>query len=622
MDRESLERWCERGILGLVLGLLIFGPLAYGAVRTLEFALVQALVLVVVLLWILRLWLHPRPVFFWPPICWAVLAFVVYAIVRYRIAPIEYVARLELTKILTYAFLFLAIINNLSRQESTQIISLALITLAAALSMFAVFQFITHYDRIWTMTKPEGYISRGSGTFINPNNFAGFLEMILPCALAYTLIGRFSHASKVVLGYASLAIIVGIGVTLSRGGWIATALMLGVFSLVLLLQRDFRLRSTVVMAVLLLAGIAFVAKAHQSQKRFEQLVTAVKQNEKLKDDRFLYWKTAAQIWRENIWLGAGPAHYDYRFPQYRPADLQGVPQYVHNDYLNTLADFGLIGLALVLSFIFLFYMGVFKTWRFVQRSPNDLGTKSSNKAAFVLGGSLGALALIFHSFVDFNMQIPANAILALTLIALVTNYIRFATETFWSSLGLARKIFLTVVGLAGLFYLAPQIAQRVHENSLLTQAAGKDDFSEEKLALLKKAFVVEPKNFETAYSIGRILRSRSLAGNRGYESLAQEAMKWFQRSIDLNPFYPFSFVGYGMCLDWLDKNEEAAKYFAQAARLDPNGYYTLALQGWHLLQLGDYPGAKKLFERSEILQPNLIAESYLEIIERKLSEPP
>ncbi len=617
MDRESLDRWCERGILGLVLCIVILGPLAYGAVQTLQFASIQGLVLAIVLLWILRLWINPRPVFFWPPIGWAVLAFVAYAIARYRIAPIEYVARIELTKILTYAFLFLAIINNLSRQESTQIIGLALIGLAAALSMFAVFQFITHYDRVWTMIKPEGYVVRGSGTFINPNHFAGFLEMILPLALAYTLVGRFSHASKVVLGYASLAIIVGIGVTLSRGGWVATALMLAVFSIVLLLQRDFRLRSVLVLGVLLAAGVAFVARAHQSQKRFDQLVAATTHQ----DDRFLYWNSAAQIWRENIWLGAGPAHYDYRFRQYRAPALQGAPQYVHNDYLNTLADLGLVGLGLVVIFILLFYAGVFKTWRFVQRSPNDLGTKSSNKAAFVLGGSLGILALLFHSFVDFNMQIPANAILALTLIALVTNYIRFATQTFWSSLGITRKIFLMPLGLAGLFYLAPQIAQRVREDSLLSQAAVEVDFSEKKLALLKKAFALEPKNFATAYSIGEIFRNQSSAGNGDYKSLAQEAMEWFQRSIDLNPFYPFSYVRYGMCLDWLNKNEEAAKYFEQAARLDPNGYYTVAHQGWHRLQLGDYSGAKKLFERSEILMPNPIAESYLEIIERKLAEP-
>lgn len=342
----------------------------------------------------------------------------------------------------------------------------------------------------------------------------------------------------------------------------------------------------------------------------------------MKDERFKYWDSAVQIWREDIWLGAGPAHYDLRFRQYRPPNLQGRPLYVHNDYLNTLADWGLAGLGIVLAFIALFYIGVFKTWRFVQRSPNDLGTKSSNKSAFVLGGSLGVLDLVFHSFVDFNMHIPANAIIALTLIALVTTYLRFATETFWTSLGVLSKALLTLVCLGFTFYLGQQGIRQIQEHALLTRADREKEFSARRLELLQQAFVVEPKNFETAYAIGEIFRGRSIAGDTGYETLAQDAINWFQRSIDLNPFNPFGYVRYGMLLDWLGKADQSEKYFQRAKELDPNGYYTVAHQGWHRLQLGDYIGAKKEFERSESLRPNPIAESYLEIIEQKLAESP
>ncbi|MEO6035812.1 MAG: O-antigen ligase family protein [Verrucomicrobiota bacterium] len=618
MDRQTLDRWCERGILSLVVAILFFGPLAYGAVRTIEFVVLQFSVLAVVLLWILRVWISPRPVFFWPPVCWAVLAFVGYAIVRYRLAPIEYVARLELIKVLTYALLFFAVLNNLSRQESTQIIAISLICLAFAQSIFAVFQFITHSNKIWSMIKPEGYAVRGSGTYINPNILAGLLEMILPLSLAYMLIGRFGHVAKVVFGYLALSIVVGIGVTLSRGGWVASGLTLVVLLVVLLFRRDSRLRSIIALSVLLVLGVAFVAVAEKSKKRFEQLASS----KTMEDDRVNYWKIADQIWREEIWLGAGPGHFDYRYRQYRPPILQGRPLYAHNDYLNTLADWGIAGLGLAMGFIALFFAGVFKTWRFVQRSPNDLGTKSSNKAAFVLGGSLGVLAILFHSFVDFNMHIPANAIVALTLIALVTTYLRFATESFWTSLGIFSKAILTLVCLAGIFYLGQQGMRQLREHELLIRAEREKEFSERKMDLLKQAFSAEPKNFETAFAIGEIFRGRSLVGNRGYEAAAQEAMTWFQRSMALNQFHPFSYVSYGILLDWIGKTDEGAKYFQRASELDPNGYFTIAHLGWHRLQLGDYIGAKKEFERSENLRPNPIAESNLEIIEQRLAEPP
>src|SRR5262245_38332436 len=119
MNREALDKACERGILGLVLAILVFGPLAMGAVDTPFFLVIQALTMGVLLLWAARLWLKPRPPVLWPPICWAVIAFAVYAIIRYRTAELEYLARKEMIQVLIYSFLFLAILNNLHRQEHT-----------------------------------------------------------------------------------------------------------------------------------------------------------------------------------------------------------------------------------------------------------------------------------------------------------------------------------------------------------------------------------------------------------------------------------------------------------------------------------------------------------------------
>ena len=94
------------------------------------------------------------------------------AIGRYLTADIEYVARQEMIQVLMYAFLFFAIVNNLYRQESVQIISFTLIFLAMGISCFAVYQFLTHSNRVWDYVSP--YLGRASGTYISPNNFAGF----------------------------------------------------------------------------------------------------------------------------------------------------------------------------------------------------------------------------------------------------------------------------------------------------------------------------------------------------------------------------------------------------------------------------------------------------------------
>ena len=76
----------------------------------------------------------------------------------------------------------------------------------------------------------------------------------------------------------------------------------------------------------------------------------------------------------------------------------------------------------------------------------------------------------------------------------------------------------------------------------------------------------------------------------------------------------------GMCLDWIGQHEQAASYYAESVKRDPNNYYVLAHQGWHFVQVQDFATAKLWFERSYKLWWNPIAKSYLEIVERKLSE--
>src|SRR5215831_2040918 len=148
MNRAVLDKWCERGIFGLVLAILVLGPLATGAVRTPDFLVIQGLTIGVMLLWLARLWLNPRLQLLWPPVCWLVVIFAAYAIARYATADIEYVARLEMVRVVIYAFLFLAVINNLYRQDFTQTIVLTLIFLAMGISLYALYQFITDSDKV------------------------------------------------------------------------------------------------------------------------------------------------------------------------------------------------------------------------------------------------------------------------------------------------------------------------------------------------------------------------------------------------------------------------------------------------------------------------------------------
>jgi O-antigen ligase len=622
MDRERLDGWCERGILGLVLALLIYSPLALGSVRLQEFVVVEWLTVAVLVVWVLRFWINPKHRLLWPPVCWAVLAFMGYAVARYYTADIEFVARQELVRILIYGFLFYAILNNLHRLESTQIVALTLIFVAMAISLYALYQFLTDSEFVWSLPKSPGYRKRATGTFLCPNHLAGYLEMLLPLSLAYTLTGRFNHVMKILLGYASLAMFTGIVVTVSRGGWLACGLSLIVLFVVFFQQRDYRLQGLLAVGAFALIASVFFLKARLSHNRQTQLTQAAI----VEDGRLLLWKPAIRMWQDHFWWGIGPGHFDYRFRGYRPetSELQWRPERVHNDYLNTLADWGTLGFLLVATAWGLFYWGVFRSWKYVQRSQGDLTSKRSNKSSLVLGGAVGLLAVLLHSVVDFNMHIPSNAILAVTLTALVVGHFRFATESHWQTVRWPLKLPTTAVLLAGLVFLTKESWQRTEERHWLAKAKKAKDYSSEQVAALQKAMAADNTNFETAYQIGEALRVQSWQGEEGYQEVAKTAMKWFQRSMELNRFDPAPVVRYGSCLDWIGQRAEAAKYFQQAVKLDPHGYYTLAWVGWHHVQTEEYNEARQSLKKSLYLNAtnNPIANNYMRIVEEKLAEKP
>jgi hypothetical protein len=348
---------------------------------------------------------------------------------------------------------------------------------------------------------------------------------------------------------------------------------------------------------------------------------------KVRDSRPAIWHAALQLWHENPWWGVGPGHFDHRFRAFRPALVQNQPDRVHNDYLNTLVDWGVVGTTLVVAAWALLYAGVFQTWHYVRGSLSDLGGRTSNKFAFVFGASLGLLALLLHSAADFNMHIPANAILAVTWMALLTAHLRFATERYWFRPRMASKVAATLILLGGVVILGAQGWRQAHEYYWLDRAEAvrrktRCANTPEELQAREKAFAVEPMNFANAYEIGEALRAQSWAGGENHGALATNAMMWFERSMRLNPYEAYAPLRYGMCLDWLGRHEEAKPYFDRAAELDPNGYYTVAHVGWHYMQTEDYAAARAWFDLSRRLEPrgNDIATSYLAIANARLLE--
>jgi O-antigen ligase len=602
--------------------MLVFAPLAFGAVDAWAFLVVQGMAAVVFVLWGARLWLGRKSKILWPPLAWAVAAFAVYAVARYFTADIEYVARREFIQVLTFAFLFFIIVNVLRGQEETEMVSYTLIALATFISGYAVAQLLSHSDRVWNLH--SGNIGRAGGTYISPNHLAGLLGMVLPLALAFLLVGRVKILTRILLGYAVLAMCAGLAVTFSRAGWVATGagvlLVLGI----LLGHRNHRLRAVILLAVLLAGGTVFVSTYLSKTPGYMNRVKSPNTDGPGLFDwssRLTMWDAAARMWLDHPWWGVGPAHFDYRFREYRPVNFQMRPDRCHNDYLNLLADWGAVGGIIVLAGIGIFIFGLFKTWPHVRREENDFGSGQSNRFAFFLGAIGGLFALAVHSTMDFNLHIPANALVGVTLLALLASNMRFATERHWFATGIAVKLAAGGVLAVTAFFFIEQDWQQGREVYWLARAQRQPNFSPQRAASLKKAFAAEPMDFDVAYQIGECYRTESFDGGENYLALAVQAKDWYARAIRLNPHDGYSLMRTGMCLDWIGDHAAAARFFSEAETHDPNGYYMVSEIGWHFVQTGDYAAARPWFDRSlSLFADNDIARNYREICRQKLME--
>ena len=305
-----------------------------------------------------------------------------------------------------------------------------------------------------------------------------------------------------------------------------------------------------------------------------------------------------------------------------PKACKCVPATSHNDYLNLLADWGTVGGVMVLAGMVVFGAGLLKTRKYVRPPENDFGRGLGSRFAFFLGAAAGLLALAVHSLVDFNLHIPANAILGVTLLALLSSNLRFATERYWLSARLPLKTLTTLALVMGGVYLSDQEWRQGHEQLWLARAEQLPDFSSARTAVLIKAFDAEPMNFETAYDIGEAYRLQSFKGGQNYEDLAKTAMQWYARGLKLDRYDGYDYLRMECVSTGWDSMPRPGRISAAPRHLTRMDIIPLPTSAGITCRSEDYAAARSWLARSMRLhwQDNVIGRSYLEICEHKLVE--
>ena len=614
---------------------LFISTISFGATSIDFLAPACLLVVLGIFLWVYKLFFADVVSWKQSPMHVPVLLFLAYAWVRYYQSPVEYDSRFELLQIGLYSLFFFLLASNCYRSRDRKILLLTLMVLATGESIYAIWQIATKAQTVLGASRPTQYYNRGGGTFFCPNHLAGFLEMALGLFLGCVVFKRSSKGSveksalqKVFLIYVALVSLVGIVVSLSRGGWIATLVAM----VALLFWGDWSMRMLWRRVIAVVAGLSifgFLLWNLPPVRTYIQLTFMSPPGKTplgLKDPslggRTVMVGSTLKIIQENFWLGTGPNTWQWAYLKHRQPEDQTHPDYAHNDILNVASDYGLVGLTLVLLALAAFF------WQARVLSRNS---GSSEPRSWAIGSMIGVTAILVHSWVDFNMHVPANALLLVTLlgvtVAMDDSGERWRRVELKPWLRYVTAILLLCFCAVGVKTLLPTYMGDYYNN--IGRKYKRDLELDYALTSFNQAISWDPAFPEPFEKKGDIYRTQALfrrdpAKQTERTLLLGKAAVNYQQSLELNPYQTEIMLRLADVHELAENTDAAAKLYEQAIANDPNNALTYFRQGLFYRHLDKEDLALEAFEKSKRLNfwsDNSAARNVEELRSRKQAAP-
>ena len=398
--------------------LLMFGPLAFGAVEPWSIFVLEAGAALLLLLWMIRQATSGElsvigNAIFAPMLVFALLIGlqIVFGLTAYRYETVS-------TGLLycAYGILCFLVIQVLRRTSQIGAATTMLVGYGFLMATFALVQSVSSASKLYWLRAPRtgGWIY---GPYVNHNHYAGLMEMLAPIPLVFALTSHAHGPRKVFAGLAATLMASTIFLSGSRGGMLAFVAQVALLSGIVIWLKKGRRNVMAVLGILLIVGVGLLVWLGGSElsKRLAS-IHADTRTEISGGMRFDIDRDALKMFVRKPVSGWGLGVFPDVYPQFRSFHTNFFINEAHNDYLQLLVEMGALGFVTMVWFM----------WTVFRKGTKKLANWTENtNGAVALAAILGITGILVHSFVDFNLQVPANAALFYVLCAIAAMEPRF-----------------------------------------------------------------------------------------------------------------------------------------------------------------------------------------------------
>jgi O-antigen ligase len=400
-----------------ICALVVFGVASHGAVEDWARTVLENGAALLFLVWAVRAYLTPEHHLVISPLLLPVVSLLLIALGQWlfhRTAS-SYNTRMELQLLLADILLLFLAGQVFRTLEDWRGFVWFVMSFGFLVAIFGILQHLTFNGKLYWFREMH-YGGIPFGPYVNRNHFAGFMELIIPVSLVPLVLGKVRRERWFLVSLFAVVPIGALFLSASRGGLVSFAVEVGVLVLWLILRRTVGKHLLSGGAVLLLAFLMVSwLGVQQLVERFSSLQSLEVTGGKRASMRADTWR----IFLDHPWMGTGLGTLQLVFPAYETLYDGKVVNHTHNDYLEGLAETGIAG-----GLCCLWFLGVlfFDSLRRLSQS-NGAFASTLQLSAFV-----ACLGFLTHGLADFNLHIPANALLFFLLANLATSEIRQPTR--------------------------------------------------------------------------------------------------------------------------------------------------------------------------------------------------